>query len=243
MSDAIRRLIVFTRYPQPGRVKTRLIPALGASGAAKLHSVLTERTLATAQQLCRDRRVEVEIRYSDADWRRVYRWLDVRPADGSTDLARAAGTLPSGSPVRLRPQSGADLGARMHDAFVEAHHDGCQAIIIGTDVPGLTITHLGDAIDALAWHDLVIGPATDGGYYLIGLRSPRPDLFADMPWGTDDVLTRTLDRARSSRLDVHLVGQLSDIDRPEDLPLLAEFADLAELWLRGWGTEAKADQL
>lgn len=228
MMDVVSRLIVFTRYPQPGRVKTRLIPALGAGGAAALHSLLTERAIATAQKLCHDRRIELEVRYGDADWRRVYRWLDVQPTDGSTDLARAAGTLPGGCPVRLRPQSGADLGARMHDAFVEAHHDGCQAIIIGTDVPGLTATHIGEAIDALGRHDLVLGPATDGGYYLVGLRSPRPDLFADVPWGTDGVLARTLDLGRNAGLEVHLVGQLTDIDRPEDLPLLAEFADLCE---------------
>lgn len=237
MTDAVSRLIVFTRYPQPGRVKTRLIPALGPDGAAELHSLLTARTIATAQKLCHQGRTQLEVRYGDTDWRRVYHWLNVQPSDGSMDLARAAGTLPGGCPVRLRPQSGADLGARMHDAFVEAHHDGRQAILVGTDVPGLTATHLGEAIDALERHDLVLGPATDGGYYLVGLRSPRLDLFADVPWGRDDVLARTLDLARSAGLEVHMLGQLTDIDRPEDLPLLAEFAYLSE-FAASWQQQA-----
>jgi rSAM/selenodomain-associated transferase 2/rSAM/selenodomain-associated transferase 1 len=128
-------------------------------------------------------------------------------------------SLPKTS-TRVTVQVGSDLGDRMHRAFLSAHHAGHhQTVIVGTDAPELDAAIARQAFDSLGRCDLVLGPAWDGGYYLIGLRQPIPDLFHQMPWGTEHVLDETLRRAKDLRLSVALLQPLADIDRPEDLPL------------------------
>lgn len=185
MNDAAPvRVALFTRWPEAGKAKTRLIPALGAQGAADLHRRLTERTVATV----RAAGLELEIRSTGADPALFCDWLGV---DAVVD------------------QGDGDLGERLART---AEH--LPVLLLGADIPGLMPQHLADAAAALAHHPAVIGPALDGGYWLLGLAVPMPAVFRDVAWGTDSVLATTLARlpAETPRLET-----LSDLDTPEDL--------------------------
>jgi hypothetical protein len=196
-------LIVFTRWPEPGRSKTRLIPLLGAHGAADLQRQMTLHTISHAREVARREHVALEARFAGGTDDRMREWLG-----GGMDYC---------------PQGDGDLGVRMEGAFRDAFSRGAsRVVLVGTDCPGLDAPLMRAAFAALRRKDLVLGPATDGGYWLIGLRRPGPALFADMPWGTDSVLGRTRDRARSLRLSVHSLEPLPDVDRPEDLPIWEE---------------------
>jgi rSAM/selenodomain-associated transferase 1 len=203
MSD---NLVIFTRFPVPGKTKTRLIPALGATAAAELQRRLTEHTLATVEPLGDDRDCAIEIRYAGATLPVMRTWL--------------------GDQHTFRSQCDGDLGARMGDAFIAAfEHEAKRCVIIGIDCPTLGINHVRAAFNALRTSDLVLGPATDGGYYLVGLTADRattaiPALFEGMQWGTDTVLERTRDRATQQKLSIALLEPLDDVDRPEDLAQL-----------------------
>jgi rSAM/selenodomain-associated transferase 2/rSAM/selenodomain-associated transferase 1 len=194
--DASERLAVFARFPEPGRAKTRLIPALGSEGAARLHAEMVRHTLRRVDELDGMRRASIEVWFAGGDAERF-------------KLAFGEG--------RYYPQSDGDLGARMAHAFGTMLADARAAVIIGSDCPGITARMISDAFDALLCHDLVLGPATDGGYYLIGLRRPVTDLFDRMPWGTAQVLSETLARAKRLSLVVHLLPPLDDVDEPSDL--------------------------
>ena len=125
-----------------------------------------------------------------------------------------------GDDLRYVPQAGQTLGDRLHSAFVEAFEAGCKrAVTIGSDCPGITEARLAEAFEALDRAELVLGPATDGGYYLVGLNRPTPGVFEGIAWGTERVLAQTLDRADRLGLSVHQLGALDDVDRPEDLPV------------------------
>ncbi len=193
-------LIIFSRYPEAGRSKTRLIPALGASGAARLHEEITRHTLRTATELVHDYPVQVEVHF----------------AGGDEGLMRQV----FGGDFPYRPQVTGDLGQKMQAALEEALGQGAsRAVVIGTDCPELTARRLRHAFDALKTWKLVLGPAHDGGYYLIGCRQALPQLFTDIPWGTHQVLARTLAAARRVGLNPYLLETLPDVDRPEDLPI------------------------
>ncbi|MFH1059409.1 MAG: TIGR04282 family arsenosugar biosynthesis glycosyltransferase, partial [Pseudomonadota bacterium] len=175
------RLILFTRWPAPGQAKTRLIPALGPEGAALLHAALTQRALAWCLALIRQHPALLELRCVGAPAAAFRRWLGWAPL--------------------IRPQAEGDLGARMHQALSEALAEGADRVVLmGSDCPGLTDAVLAQAFAALHDHDLVLGPATDGGYYLVGLTRPAPELFADITWGTERVLEQTLAAARRAGL-------------------------------------------
>ena len=191
-------LMIFTRYPEPGRAKTRLIPLLGPAGAASLSRALTVHTLAWARQLSAGGRVGVQVYFEGADEPRM------RACFGD-DL-----------PYYL--QGTGDLGCRMARAFEAAFQRGAgRVILVGTDCPGITSARVEEAFDQLAAADLVLGPATDGGYYLIGLCAPQPSLFAGIAWGSETVLHDTLQRAEPLQLAVALLETLPDVDRPADL--------------------------
>ena len=193
------RLIVFTRYPEPGKAKTRLIPALGAEAAADLHRQMTEHTLAQVKPLQQSRPLMVEIWFAGGDRTRMQSWL--------------------GSDVTYQPQPDGDLGDRMVQAFQTAFDGGMKsAVIIGTDCPELTDALLTEAFQALQQTDLVLGPAADGGYYLIGLRRLVPDLFKTIAWSTDRVFQQTVDIANNLNLSLTTLPTLTDVDRPDDLP-------------------------
>ncbi len=193
-------LIIFSRYPEAGRSKTRLIPALGASGAARLHEEITRHTLRTATELVHDYPVQVEVHF----------------AGGDEGLMRQV----FGGDFYYRPQVAGDLGQKMQTAMEGALQERASGVIvIGTDCPDLTAPRLRQAFKALRTWELVLGPAYDGGYYLIGCRCVWPELFADIPWGTDQVLARTLAAARYVGLKPFLLETLPDVDRPEDLSI------------------------
>jgi len=202
---ATRHLVVFTRYPVPGRCKTRLIPVLGAEGAARLHRRMTEQTLERARAIA-DFALTIEVHYAGADDRAMRRWL--------------------GSGHQYRPQSTGDLGQRMLTTFEQAASRGSSStVIIGSDIPQLSAEVISEAFTRLERHPLVLGPSHDGGYYLIGLRHPRRELFRRIPWSTDTVLQRTIERARKAGLGFDLLPALGDVDRPADLHLVRHLLD------------------
>jgi len=202
-SPTRERLIVFTRYPEPGRAKTRLVPALGEVGAADLSRRMTERQLGVARRLTFIRSVELEVRYEGGGERLIREWL--------------------GPGSAYAPQGEGDLGKRMARAITRGFDRAMESVVlIGTDIPGVTPALLSKAFEALADHDLVLGPTTDGGYYLIGMNKDAaaraiPGIFNDVPWSTEGVLERTLAIAGELDLSTRQVDELADIDRPDDL--------------------------
>ena len=194
------RVILFTRYPSPGTTKTRLIPVLGPEGAARLHRMMAEHTLTRLQPLRASESVSIEVRFDGGDLDQMQSWL--------------------GRNYSFTPQGSGELGARISRAVRSALDKGTKrVIVIGTDCPGLTADIVGQAIERLQTHDVAIGPARDGGYYLIGLARSLPELFRDIEWGTDKVLESTLKKSRELGLSCFLLPQLGDVDRPEDIPL------------------------
>ena len=188
---------VFARAPVPGRVKTRLIPALGAEGAAALACRMTRMTL--------DRAVK-------ADAGPVTLWCAPAPDRYHRALAEEFRIV-------LRSQCGTDLGTRMLSAlrFALDAHPG--ALLVGTDCPFVSIEDLHRTRSLLFEHRhrVVLGPAHDGGYYLIAAREVEPSLFAEMPWGGDEVLDRTRRRLAALGWSWSELDPRHDIDRPEDL--------------------------
>jgi rSAM/selenodomain-associated transferase 1 len=191
----VNHIAVFARWPAPGRVKRRLSPALPEALACDLYRALLADALATAAAAAADTRTL---------------WWAGAPAD------RSAFELPAGFAVR--DQDGADLGARLERACAELlARPTDRAVIIGADCPDLAASHLGEAFALLDSHDLALGPARDGGYTLIGLAGPAPELFQDVAWGTAEVLEQTLERAGALGLSVARLPPLGDLDTPADL--------------------------
>ncbi len=191
------RLIVITKYPTPGQVKTRLAAALGEEKAAFLHKEMVEHTMERASAFSRKARCHLEIRYDGATAEQFTEWL----GNGPDYIAQGEG----------------DLGVRMSKSFHEGFRRGDDRIVlIGTDVPQLTSAHIQIAFERLLHHDLVLLPATDGGYGLIGMRLHTPELFTEVAWGTGDVLGATIERASESGLSVSMLKPLGDVDIPED---------------------------
>ncbi len=190
------RILVFAKAPVAGRAKTRLIPALGAEGAARLQAALLEDALQRARA-AEPAGLELWGTGDDPEG-----WL---PA-----LAARYG-------ASLHEQCDGDLGARMLNALARATADGAPALIIGTDAPGLSAAGIAKAGESLARHDAVIVPALDGGYVLLGLRHAPEALFTDIDWGTDRVLAATRARLRALAWRVDERPAAWDVDRPEDL--------------------------
>ena len=191
------RLLIFTRTPLPGKVKPRLIPALGAEGAATIHKEMAKYTLGWAKVFQNTRNMTVEVWFSGG---------------------RKAATDWLGDGWALWEQRGVDIGARIFNAFFDVFREGCRkAVMVGTNCPELTAAHVRKAFIALKDHDLVLGPTMDGGYCLVGLKEPRPDLFFGIPWGTKQVLETTLEKAREEGLKVMRMQPLRDVEYPQDL--------------------------
>ncbi len=191
----MRRLLVFLKYPTPGQVKTRLAAHLGDEAAAEIYRACAELTL------LRLRAFQKEI------------VLCVDPPE-AMDEAREW----LGSAWTLRPQHGLTLGERLSEAMGDVVKDGAQrVIVIGTDSPWLSAPEIEQAFAALERTDVVIGPTEDGGYYLLGLAKPVPELFEDIPWSTSGVYQRTLEKVRALGLHAHPLRRGYDVDRLEDL--------------------------
>jgi len=202
-------LLVFTRYPEPGRTKTRLIPALGPDRAARLQQRLTAHTLAAAQAFQKQVSSTAEVHFAGGD--------------------AAAMQAMFGDDLSYTPQQGEGLGARLQQAIHAAFHAGAdRVIVIGADCPQLDANLLHEAHRQLEQHDVVLGPAEDGGYYLIGLKQPEPSLFQDIAWGTPEVFRQTIEKIDALRLKHAHLATLSDIDHPEDLVLCRPWPHLCE---------------
>ena len=190
------RVVVFAKPPVPGVAKTRLIPALGAEGAAALHARLVKRALHTAQR-AREGTVE----------------LCCMPDDTDPFFQYCAGHYR----VALTVQAAGDLGARMHAAFDRTLRAGRYVILIGTDCPALTPQHFRQAGEALAsGSQAAFVPAEDGGYALIALSQNDGSLFADIPWSTDGVMAATRERLRALGWRWDELETLWDVDVPGD---------------------------
>jgi rSAM/selenodomain-associated transferase 1 len=190
------QVAILAKAPVPGLAKTRLIPALGARGAARAQREMTRQALRTALA---------------AGVGPVTLWCT---PDARHRFFRA---LQRTTGVHCLVQASGDLGARMHTAF-RLHCAQGPLLLVGTDCPAMQPSHLRRAAVALLeGADAVLQPAEDGGYVLIGLHQPQPGLFQDMPWSTDRVLAETRSRARQAGLVVHELDTLWDVDRPEDL--------------------------
>ena len=195
-------LIIFSRYPEAGKTKTRMIPALGAEGAAQLQKRLSEHTLSQAREFQQQTEVEIKVYFAGGNKDLMQDWL--------------------GKDLSYQEQAKGDLGERMEQAFVD--NKKAKIVIIGIDCPSITPTVLQNAFNYLENRDLVLGEAADGGYYLIGLKvedDVPTQLFRGIDWGTETVFNSTIAIAKNLSLNTKVLPVLRDIDRPEDLDLLA----------------------
>ncbi len=186
-------LIVFVRKPELGKVKTRLAATIGDAAALDVYKRLLHHTFEVTQQSPADKFIFYagEIVENDA-WQA-----------GCTKLL----------------QQEADLGNRMKAAFETVLQKGYEkAVIIGSDCPGLTDVHLEKAFRALDRYDIAIGPARDGGYYLLGMKTMHPQLFGDIAWSTPHVYAKTVSIMERSFLRFHALEMLSDVDEEKDVP-------------------------
>ena len=200
------RIMIFAKAPVPGRVKTRLIPALGEDGAAELQRVLIARTLRVA---------------SAAGLGAPELWCAPNP----DDLFLAACAERHGVSLHAQPEG--DLGTRMAHALDASLASGVPGLLIGCDCPVLTAGYLREAAAALTGgSDAVFGPAEDGGYVLIGLaRRPAAPLFETISWGTATVMRETRARLERGNWRWRELAPLWDVDRPDDLRRLGELRE------------------
>lgn len=196
---------VVTRFPQPGLVKTRLEPALGATGAERLHRELAAHCVSRLRPLYATGEATIEVHVDGGSRPSIRRWLGAWP--------------------RVRRQGGGDLGDRLRTVLSAAFASGARtAAVVGSDCPGARAIHVRAALRALETHDIVIGPADDGGYWILGLNADAasralPVLFDGIGWGGSTVCSETLARARAASLDVAVVDRLADVDRPTDIAI------------------------
>jgi uncharacterized protein len=207
MNYPASRLLVFTRSPSAGQVKTRLIPRLGAQGAADFHARLIHHCLQTVTRaaLC-----PIELWCASSCQQPFFQ--ECRERYG----------------VELHEQARGELGERMHKALEAALELAEAAILIGTDIPSIEAADLDAAFQALQQgKDAVVGPARDGGYYLIGLKQPNRRLFEGISWGTSTVFQETLFRLQQLDMDWLCLREHADVDTPEDYQRLPEAIRLA----------------
>ncbi|MGV3756030.1 MAG: TIGR04283 family arsenosugar biosynthesis glycosyltransferase [Verrucomicrobiota bacterium] len=193
-------MILFTRYPEPGNTKTRLIPALGSVGAAEVQQQMTEHVVARLRPLLARPNLNFKIRYAGGSGFQMRRWL--------------------GGGLAYAPQGGGSLGDRLTRAVQEEFSRGVKrVIVVGADCPSLDDHLVARAFAALDQSKLVFGPACDGGYYLVGLSEPLTRIFDGIDWGTRSVLSQSLSVARNLCVSPQLLPELSDVDEPVDLPV------------------------
>lgn len=198
MSVSRAAVLAFVRAPEAGRVKTRLAAEIGPEAALQVYEKLAEQAVAAAAGVGIDTEVRVHFTPADAE-EAVRQWL----GDG---------------PVYL-PQAQGDLGDRLRNAFEEAFRAGHnRVVVIGSDLPAMRAELLRHALEILDEHPAVVGPARDGGYYLLGLREPCPQVFTGIPWSTERVLEQTLQRLLSAGAAPVLLETLTDVDHAADLP-------------------------
>ena len=187
------RVIVFVKAPRMGTVKTRIAQTAGAERACAIYRQMVDGIVENLSAF-----KEVQLRFTPDDARQeIQEWL----RDGWS----------------AQPQGSGELGERLDRAFQENFAEGLKRVaIIGSDCPEVGTSDVRAALSELKSHDLVVGPAVDGGYWLIGLRAPRSELFRDILWSSDQVLAQTLARAKTLGLRIQLLRILTDIDTEKD---------------------------
>ena len=201
MSDTA--LVIMARYPELGKVKTRLAKSLGDEATLTLYSAFLR-----------------DLAQRFAGWICDLHWAYT---PDNADFASFASTLVPVNRLSMHsfPQQGPELGARLHHVFLSTCLDGFQrTIVIGSDSPQISRATVERAREALDHFDVVLGPAEDGGYYLIAMREPY-DVFSDIPMSTSVVLQMTIEKAHDQGLSVHLLEPLFDVDELSDLERLA----------------------
>lgn len=220
MSDTC--VLFFVKYPEPGAVKTRLASVMGAEAAAAMYRHFVQDMLAELVQVKADLRI-------CCDTGTVPRGVqDVQDAQGTpgtpgTQDALAACKAWLGPQHVYQPQQGDDLGARMRTALADAYAAGYERVVVlGSDIPDFPHELAQKALDDLDLHDAVIGPAFDGGYYLIGFRRDRflPGVFEGVEWSGGSVYAATMERLEAARLDVVRLPEWNDVDTMWDLNVL-----------------------
>lgn len=189
----------FAKWPEAGRVKTRLMPELGPVGALDAHIRLT---LAVLDNLC-------------ATGYPVEFWWD-RPVDDRPGEAESIVEELEGAGLHQGVQQGRTLGERMHRALSQSLRDYDRALIVGSDCPSVDPAYARKAVACLADYDVVLGPSDDGGYVLIGASRVAEGMLDDIAWGTPEVLAQTCDRLKESGLSYCLLEPRWDVDEPED---------------------------
>jgi rSAM/selenodomain-associated transferase 1 len=185
---------MFAKHWTPGRVKTRLAAAIGERQAAEVHRLFVQ---------------TLQNRFGgEAD----LRILAFDPPHGAADFRHAAGRA-----WELLPQGGGDLGERMAGFFAAGLVRAEQVVLIGSDSPDLPASYVAEAFEALTTHDVVLGPAADGGYYLVGAAGQVPPIFADIAWSTADVWSQTVQRLEQAHCRWHELPQWYDVDTADDL--------------------------
>ena len=197
-SSAQVLLIQFARSPVPGKVKTRMMPALTPEQASDLHSELVTWT---CERLCRAGVGAVEL------------WVSGDTGHPVIEYCRSLGV------AAVRSQAGNDLGERMCNALADGLARYKQVILVGSDCPSIDTDYLFDAVSALSSHAVVLGPANDGGYVMIGMGQVYPQLFSGISWGQSSVYAETVSALENLGLSWASLQSLPDIDRPEDLPV------------------------
>ncbi len=198
-------LIIFAKYPEPGKVKTRLAAAIGQENACRVYkefvSWLLERILS--------QRLFDEVAFAVSPGERVAEFSQLFP----------------GADRYVAQNSAHDLGGRMAEVLQTWQDRGFQrTLIVGTDSPNMPMAYLRQALDALAEHEVVFGPAEDGGYYLVGQRAAVPGLFDGIRWSTDSVLRESLERVRQSGVRCFLLPEYYDVDDRQTLSRLMQEA-------------------
>lgn len=196
-----RCLLLFTKPARPGRVKTRLVGELSAEQAADLHQAFLD---------------DVTTRLAGGSFRLVLAWA-IGPGE--------ALPAPPEPGLRAVRQRGEALGERLYEGLADAARDHRYVMALGSDHPLVARARIEEGFEHLeAGCGVVLGPAEDGGYYLIGVDRERltPDLFRDVPWSTDRVLATTLERCREQGVRPHLLPEGWDVDTPCDLARLAD---------------------
>jgi rSAM/selenodomain-associated transferase 1 len=204
-------LVVFAKAPIPGHVKTRLCPPLTPDEAATVHGSFVLDTLERTRAAVSKFRLPVD------------RYLACAPSSTLTFFK----IMEERQAVRLLDQEGDELGSRMNRAFETLFAQGYgRVVIVGTDVPSLPLETYEQAVQLLNGHDVVLGPAVDGGYYAVGLKKGAPALFQDIPWSTDRVLALTKEKAAGLGLSVGLLPEWRDVDTIDDLNALFDASRL-----------------
>lgn len=199
ITDAMTLLIQFAKWPEAGKVKTRLVPALGEQGALDAHRRLTLTVLENL--LFSGHPVEF--------------WWD-RPLTSPPESAMSVLARVQEAGVAQQTQYGDDLGARMYQALSAGLERYRKVLIIGSDCPSVDASYVAEAITALDHSDLVMGPSDDGGYVLLGARKVAASMLDDIEWGSARVLSQTCQRLSSNGLTYHLLEPRWDVDEVED---------------------------